>query len=243
MPVLNVPFRLIFATNPSRDRRAQQPATAREEFKFRFAVALRSRWNLTKGNYSDESAEVFSRCGGADAGVVCSCFRPDPAADRAAQRPRSRPRRRRPATQPAPKPPVPFPQDARSPSSTSTRSPGTRRLARKRPKKLTALDQQEGRRDHREEQAAPGATDKLNTGGSVLSESARAQLEKEIDKLQRDIQFAQQNDQAEIRACRTICRLSSRSGSSRSSRKSPRRRGCTPCSASPTPAPPTSTRA
>ena len=41
-------------------------------------------------------------------------------------------------------------------------------------------------------------TTKRDTGGAVLNDTARAQLDKDIDKLQRDIQFAQQNAQAEI---------------------------------------------
>jgi outer membrane protein len=40
--------------------------------------------------------------------------------------------------------------------------------------------------------------DKLNAGGSVLSDAARAQLEKDIEKAQRDLQFAQQDAQTEL---------------------------------------------
>ena len=36
------------------------------------------------------------------------------------------------------------------------------------------------------------------TGGAVLNDTARAQLDKDIDKLQRDIQFASTNAQAEV---------------------------------------------
>ncbi|NUR53801.1 MAG: OmpH family outer membrane protein [Acidobacteria bacterium] len=39
---------------------------------------------------------------------------------------------------------------------------------------------------------------KMNTSAGVLSESARSQLEKDIDRMQRDIQFSQQNAQAEV---------------------------------------------
>ena len=42
------------------------------------------------------------------------------------------------------------------------------------------------------------AQTKLNTGGAVLSETARGQLEKDIDRMQRDIQFSSQNAQAEM---------------------------------------------
>lgn len=40
--------------------------------------------------------------------------------------------------------------------------------------------------------------DKLTAGGSVLNDGARAQLEKDIEKGQRDLQFAQQDAQTEL---------------------------------------------
>jgi outer membrane protein len=40
--------------------------------------------------------------------------------------------------------------------------------------------------------------DKLQSGGSVLSDQARGQLEREIEKMQRDIQLAQQDAQTEV---------------------------------------------
>jgi Skp family chaperone for outer membrane proteins len=40
--------------------------------------------------------------------------------------------------------------------------------------------------------------DKLTSGGSVMSEPARGQLEKDIEKGQRDLQFAQQDAQSEL---------------------------------------------
>lgn len=46
--------------------------------------------------------------------------------------------------------------------------------------------------------ALQAAQKKLAESGSVLNDSARAQLEKDIDRMQREIQFAQQNAQAEV---------------------------------------------
>jgi outer membrane protein len=40
--------------------------------------------------------------------------------------------------------------------------------------------------------------DKLNAGGSVMNDQARGQLEKDIEKAQRDLQFAQQDAQTEL---------------------------------------------
>jgi Skp family chaperone for outer membrane proteins len=39
--------------------------------------------------------------------------------------------------------------------------------------------------------------DKLSSGGTVMSDPARGQLEKDIEKLTRDLQFAQQDAQTE----------------------------------------------
>lgn len=46
--------------------------------------------------------------------------------------------------------------------------------------------------------ALKASQDKLQSGGGVMSDSARAALEKEIEKMQRDIQFAQQDAQTEV---------------------------------------------
>lgn len=46
--------------------------------------------------------------------------------------------------------------------------------------------------------ALQAAQQKLAQSGSVLNDSARAQLEKDIDRMQREIQFAQQTAQAEV---------------------------------------------
>lgn len=46
--------------------------------------------------------------------------------------------------------------------------------------------------------ALKASQDKLQSGGSVMSDQARAQLEREIEKMQRDIQLAQQDAQTEV---------------------------------------------
>src|SRR5687768_7623490 len=45
--------------------------------------------------------------------------------------------------------------------------------------------------------ALEGARNKLLQGGTVLSDQARTQMEKDIDKMSRELQFAQQDAQAE----------------------------------------------
>ena len=46
--------------------------------------------------------------------------------------------------------------------------------------------------------ALKASQDKLQSGGSVMSDTARAALEKDIEKMQREIQFAQQDAQTEV---------------------------------------------
>ncbi len=46
--------------------------------------------------------------------------------------------------------------------------------------------------------ALKASQDKLQAGGSVMSDQARSALEKDIEKMQRDIQFAQQDAQTEV---------------------------------------------
>ena len=46
--------------------------------------------------------------------------------------------------------------------------------------------------------AIKGMEDKLNAGGTVLSDSARGQLQKDIDKAKRDLEYAQNDAQTEV---------------------------------------------
>jgi outer membrane protein len=106
-----------------------------------------------------------------------------------------------PAALPAPKPatpPVPFPQDSKIAfvdlqAIASGSAAG--RDATKKLQDLTSKKQAEIAEKNKQLQASQS---KLQAGAGVLSESARAGLEKEIDRMQRDIQFANQNAQAEV---------------------------------------------
>jgi Skp family chaperone for outer membrane proteins len=53
------------------------------------------------------------------------------------------------------------------------------------------------------QKALEAARNKLLQGGTVLSENARGQMEKEIDKMARELQFAQQEAQSEQQALTT----------------------------------------
>jgi len=103
-----------------------------------------------------------------------------------------------PAPTPAPKPPAPFPEgakfafiDIQQIASTSAEGKSaTAKLDELRKKKNTELTAKNT--------ALKAMQDKLNAGGSVLSDQARTQLEKDIEKATRDLQFAQTDAQTEV---------------------------------------------
>lgn len=103
-----------------------------------------------------------------------------------------------PAAAPKPQPPAPFPQGAKIAFvniQVIAQSSSAGREATKRLQELTAKKQAEIADKQKQLQAAQN---KAAQGGAVLNDTARAQLDKEIDKMQRDIQFSQQNAQAEM---------------------------------------------
>lgn len=105
------------------------------------------------------------------------------------------------AAQPAPKPatpPVPFPQDSKIAFVDINTIAGSSTAGREASKRLSALNDKKLAEINEKNKQLQATQTKLNTGGSVLSDTARTQLEKDIDRMQRDIQFTQQNAQAEM---------------------------------------------
>lgn len=105
-----------------------------------------------------------------------------------------------PAPQPAaqPTPPRPFPEGAKVayvmlPQIAQNSTEG--KAASAKIEDLQKKKQAELQDKNKQLQAAQ---QKLASGGTVLNEAARASLEKDIDRMQREIQFAQQNAQAEV---------------------------------------------
>ena len=102
------------------------------------------------------------------------------------------------APAPAPRPPAPFPEgakfafiDIQAIASNSTEGKAaTAKLDELRKKKNAELLAKNN--------SLKAMQDKLQAGGSVLNDTARAQLEKDIEKTQRDLQFAQQDAQTEV---------------------------------------------
>jgi outer membrane protein len=102
------------------------------------------------------------------------------------------------APAPAPQPPRPFPEGAKFAfvdiqviaSNSSEGKAATAKLDELRKKKNTELQSKAT--------ALKSMQDKLAAGGTVLSDSARAQLQKDIDKGQRDLEYAQTDAQTEV---------------------------------------------
>jgi outer membrane protein len=102
------------------------------------------------------------------------------------------------ATPPAPKPPLPFPADAKIAFVDVNTIAGTSSSGKEASKKLQDLNNKKLTELQDKNKQLQALTTKRDQGGMVLNDSARASLDKEIEKLQRDIQFAQTNAQAEM---------------------------------------------
>jgi len=117
-----------------------------------------------------------------------------------AQPPAGQPAAPKPATPTpaAPTPPVPFPQDAKY-AVVDVQAIAQNSLAGKdASKKLTDLQSKKQTEIQDKNKQLQALQTKRDQGGPVLNEQARAQLDKDIDKMQRDIQYAQSNSQAEL---------------------------------------------
>lgn len=112
--------------------------------------------------------------------------------------PATAPAAQTPAPRPAPQPPAPFPQDSKIAfvdmqaiaSNSAVGKASSAKLQEALAKRQTDIGDKN--------KALQALTQKRDSGGGVLSEAARAQLDKDIDKAQREIQFMQQNAQAEM---------------------------------------------
>ena len=102
------------------------------------------------------------------------------------------------APAPAPRPPAPFPEGAKFAfidiqavaSNSAEGKAATAKLDELRKKKNTELTTKQA--------SLKAMNDKLASGGSVMNDQARAQLEKDIEKGRRDLEFAQTDAQQEV---------------------------------------------
>jgi Skp family chaperone for outer membrane proteins len=103
-----------------------------------------------------------------------------------------------PAAQPpALKPPAPFPQDSKIAFVDINAVAANSAAGKEAAGKLKALQEKKLAEINDKNKQLQAAQQKLSSGGSVLNDTARDQLQKDIDRMQRDIQFTQQNAQAE----------------------------------------------
>jgi Skp family chaperone for outer membrane proteins len=98
---------------------------------------------------------------------------------------------------PALKPSAPFPPDSKFGFVDINAIAANSTAGKEAANKLKALQDKKLAEINDKNKQLQATQQKLNTGGSVLNDSARAQLEKDVDRMQRDIQFTQQNAQAE----------------------------------------------
>jgi outer membrane protein len=117
----------------------------------------------------------------------------------AGQPPATPPAPTAPKPQPQPQPPAPFPQGAKVAFINIQTIASGSTAGKEASKKLQELQTKKSAEIADKTKQLQAMQTKLNQGGvSVLNDNARAQLEKDIDKAQRDIQFSQQNAQAEL---------------------------------------------
>jgi len=98
----------------------------------------------------------------------------------------------------APTPPVPFPQDAKYAVVDVQAIAQNSAAGKDASKKLNDLQAKKQAEIQDKNKQLQALQTKRDQGGTVLNEQARASLDKEIDRLQRDIQYAQTNAQAEM---------------------------------------------
>jgi outer membrane protein len=116
----------------------------------------------------------------------------------ATQPPATPPATAAPAPAPAPRPPAPFPEGAKFAfidiqavaSNSAEGKAATAKLDDLRKKKNAELQAKTT--------SLKALQDKLNAGGSVMNDQARSQLEKDIEKGRRDLEFAQTDAQQEV---------------------------------------------
>ena len=107
-----------------------------------------------------------------------------------------------PPTQPAAQPPAPrpFPEGAKVAYIDLQRIAQSSAEGKAAATKIQALQKQKLGEIQEKNKQVEDLKKKLETGGTVLSDQARTQIEKDIDRTTRELQFMQQNAQADAEA-------------------------------------------
>ena len=103
-----------------------------------------------------------------------------------------------PPAAPKPQPPVPFPTDAKYAFVDVQAIAGNSAAGKAASTRLQQLTEAKQKEISDKNKQLQTLTSKRDTSVGVMNDAARAQLDKDIDKLQRDIQFANSNAQAEV---------------------------------------------
>jgi len=103
-----------------------------------------------------------------------------------------------PSPAPAARPPAPFPQGAKVGFVYLQQIAALSAEGKAAQSKVTAFTQKKQTELADKQKALQSSQQKLQTGGSVMSDTARAQLEKDIERQQRDLERLQQDAQADI---------------------------------------------
>jgi len=112
--------------------------------------------------------------------------------------PPATPAQTQPAAPKPPQPPVPFPQDAKYAFVDIQAIASNSSAGKEASKRLQALTEKKQSEISEKNKQLQALTTKRDTSVGVMNEAARTQLDKDIDKAQRDIQFANSNAQAEV---------------------------------------------
>jgi outer membrane protein len=156
-----------------------------------------------KGLYSMRLSKMSFAAGAVVLVLTGTAFAQTPAQPPKPQTPPAQPPATQPpaATTPAPKPPsppMPFPQDSKIAFVDIQSIASSSAAGKDATKKLQDLTSKKSAEIADKNKQLQAAQSKLQQGGAVLNDAARQQLEKDVDRLQREIQFANSNAQAEV---------------------------------------------
>jgi Skp family chaperone for outer membrane proteins len=101
---------------------------------------------------------------------------------------------------PQPKPPVPFPEGAKVAYVDYQYIASTAEEGKAATAKIQDLQKKKNAELLEKQKALQGLQQKLQTGGNLMNDQARSQLEREIEKSQRELQFLQEDATEEVRA-------------------------------------------
>lgn len=101
---------------------------------------------------------------------------------------------------PKPQPPVPFPEGAKVAYIDYQYVASTAEEGKAATTRIQALQKKKNDELLEKQKALQAQQQKLQTSGNLMNDQARNQLEREIEKAQRDLQFAQEDATAEVRS-------------------------------------------